>query len=428
MSTLPVHRLRFLKALGTVVLLGIVLASSLLPGGAARAAPLDWKISNGWFYTQAAGGQAEGFAVTDDGGITFWQAFSEMGGPESLGYPVSWRYVGEGGYIYQAFQAGVLQWQPSQRQAVLTNTFELMQKANKDNFLAARGVPKPIADDGARGDWQKAKAARLGWLTNDVIRGYYLHSPIPQLADTWTEDDAINLYGLPMSKPVRSGPFLVQRFQRIALQLWLGDVPNMPSAGTVVRVLGGDLLKDAGLLPLDSLRPLAADSPYLRIDPALRRPLDILYGSKVGRHLVEIIEENHVPVVMEQSDNVTRPAYFQYFKKGGEVFSESASIHLNTRWYGSDPKALAAILAHEATHADIFFTRVVPGGDELPCPDEERQAYSTGAQLWQELYGPRGKLTPADDLDRELNLELRYRDTPDFTRAIERVCRESGRR
>lgn len=416
----------FFRVLRIAVFLSVILVNSLPPTQALAEASPDWKIYNGWFFTQAAGGHNEGFAVTDDGGITFWQTFNDLGGPQSLGYPISWRYIGDGGFIYQAFQGGILQWQPAQRQAMLTNTFELLQQANKDGFLAARGIPKPVADDAAKGDWEKAKQTRLGWLTNGDIRKYYLSSPSRQFADTWTEEDAISLYGLPMSKPIRSGPFLVQRFQRVALQLWLDEVPNMPPAGTVVRVLGGDMVKDAGLLPADGLRPLPADSPYLRIDPGLRGPMDILYATKVGRHLVEIIQENHVPVLMEQSDSIKRPAYFQYFKAGGEIFGESASIHLNSHWYRSDPKALAAILAHEGTHAEIFFTRVIPNDEELTCVEEEQEAYSAGAQLWQEMYGPRGKLKPSDDLDRELNIELQYRDTSAFIQAIERVCKDTG--
>ncbi len=418
-----------------ILLLPLLLALSTILSPALRAeaaAPAEaggnWQIANGWFFTEAAGGLADGFAVTDDGGVAIWKTYQAMGGARTLGYPISWRYVGDGGFVYQAFQAGVLQWQPAQSKAVLVNTFELMQESNKDSMLLSKGVPRPISDDGSKGNWERAKDIRLGWMTNDAIRRYYLSSPVLPDDDRWTVIDSINLYGLPMSQPVRSGPFLVQRFQRVALQLWLEQVPNMPAPGTVVRVLGGDMLKDAGLLPVEGLRPLPANSPYLRIDPVLRRPVEILYGTRNGRRLVEVMQQNGVPIVMEQSDNPRRSAYFQYFRKGQTVVPGTSSIQVNTRWVKSDPKALAAVLAHEGTHADLLFNHIIPSGQELSCEEEEQEAYSAGAGFWEEMYGPRGKAVAADDLDRELNYELSYRGTPAFLQSIVRVCREAGRR
>ncbi|MGH2459675.1 MAG: hypothetical protein ACRDIY_12500, partial [Chloroflexota bacterium] len=68
-------------------------------------------------------------------------------------------------------------------------------------------------------------------------------------------DQAINLYGLPESKPEQHGPFIVQRFQRIAFQHWVQSVPGMPPPGSVVRVLGGDILKQLGMIPSAAVTP-----------------------------------------------------------------------------------------------------------------------------------------------------------------------------
>src|SRR6185437_5407825 len=103
------------------------------------------------------------------------------------------------------------------------------------------GIPKPISNDGSNGDWNKAKAIRLSWLTDPAIRAKYLSAG--------SVDQAIQLYGLSESLPQQHGPFVVQRFQRIAFQHWIDPVPNMPPAGSVVRILGGDLLKQAGMIP-----------------------------------------------------------------------------------------------------------------------------------------------------------------------------------
>ncbi len=40
---------------------------------------------------------------------------------------------------------------------------------------------------------------------------------------------SIELYGLPMSRPERFGPFISQRFQRVAFQLWVEEVPGSPA-------------------------------------------------------------------------------------------------------------------------------------------------------------------------------------------------------
>ena len=62
---------------------------------------------------------------------------------------------------------------------------------------------------------------------------------------------SIELHGLPMSHPETFGPFVVQRFQRTALQHWVEQVEGGPPAGTVVLVNSGDHYKDL----------LLADSP-----------------------------------------------------------------------------------------------------------------------------------------------------------------------
>ena len=153
-------------------------------------------------------------------------------------------------------QGALLQWRPEVGGAYLANTFEILEQAGLDDWLFhAKGIPRPIQDDGSGGDWNKAREARLSWLTNEQIRAKYLANPNPARIASWNVDRAIELYGLPMSRPERHGPFISQRFQRITLQLWVDDVEGMPAPGMVVRVLGGDLLKDAGLLPPQAFVP-----------------------------------------------------------------------------------------------------------------------------------------------------------------------------
>ena len=214
-------------------------------GGGAPTPALS--AGPGRFYTEAAGGRG-GYRIDDEDGMGFLSSFQALGGVDALGYPSSQRYRAGDGFTYQATQGALLQWRPELGRAALANTFEMLQAAGKDDWLdQAKAIPRPIGDDGSGGDWARARETRLSWLTDDAIRAKYLAAG--------SVDRAIELYGLPMSKPERRGPFVVQRFQRIALQHWVESVPGMPAPGSVVRVLGGDLLKEAGLVPAAAAQP-----------------------------------------------------------------------------------------------------------------------------------------------------------------------------
>jgi hypothetical protein len=198
------------------------------------------------FFAQAGQGRG-GYRIADDGNAAFDRAFESLGGVGALGYPASQRFT-QGGFLYQATQGAVLQWRPELGDAVLANTFDWFTQAGKDEWLASvASVPVPIKDDGSGGNWEAAKQTRLGWLTDPGIRSTYLA--------VGSVDRAIELYGLPASYPEQRGPFVIQRFQRIAFQRWTDSVPGMPPPGSVVRVLAGDYLKEAGIIPASAQQP-----------------------------------------------------------------------------------------------------------------------------------------------------------------------------
>jgi peptidoglycan/xylan/chitin deacetylase (PgdA/CDA1 family) len=105
----------------------------------------------------------------------------------------------------------------------------------------ARGVPPPLADPDSYPDLPSALAARRAWLTQREIAAVY---------EAEGSEAALRLYGLPTSRPERHGPFVAQRFQRAVLQLWVESVPGAPEVGTVASVEVGELLREAGLLPI----------------------------------------------------------------------------------------------------------------------------------------------------------------------------------
>ncbi len=217
----------------------------------------DHAIPNGWYFLEAGGGTGLGYRVYDDQ-IRFWTEFNRLGGVVTLGYPASRRFVGADGFTYQVFQRGVLQWRPEIGVAFLANTFDELSAAHQDQKLEQQGIPAPVSDDGSHSDWQLARSIRLAWLTQpDIARAFYAN-PNPQEITVWNADESIQLYGLPTSAPVRNGPFIVQRFQRVSLQLWLDSVPGIPAPGSVVGILGGDLVKRAGIVPSQAMQPESA--------------------------------------------------------------------------------------------------------------------------------------------------------------------------
>ena len=202
------------------------------------------------------------YEVTNDGGILFADEYERLGGVDTLGHPASYRFTLGDGFTYQVTQRALLQWRPEANSAYLGNIFQMLEQAGLDEWLLReKGIPLPIKDDGAGGDWNKAKEARLSWLTNEQIKAKYLANPNPSAISNWSVNRSIELYGLPMSRPERFGPFISQRFQRVAFQLWVEEIPGSPAAGTVIGVLGGDLLKQAGLVPPEGLN--VADQPVV---------------------------------------------------------------------------------------------------------------------------------------------------------------------
>lgn len=208
-------------------------SNPLGPGRVEAAAPAGSR-----FFPQT------GFQVSNKDGVNFLSEFERLGGVQTLGFPVS-RVFETGGFLHQGFQRGILQWRSVANSAVLVNIMDQLNNSGKDEWLLLKGIPRhSSSDDGSRGDFNKAKETRLSWLTNLEIRRTYLSNP-----------DPISFYGLPTSNPQRHGPFIAQRFQRGALQLWVDNVQDMPRPGEVVGVLAGDLAKGLGFFTAQAVEP-----------------------------------------------------------------------------------------------------------------------------------------------------------------------------
>ncbi len=223
----------------------------LLLASSASAAPgdLDYNISNGHFYTQANGsplGTAPtGYSITNDDGVTFWDAYQQFGGPDVLGYPVTQRFMYDG-FVTQAMQKVVFQWRPDTKQVWFLNTFDALQDKGKNDWLLVyRQTPKPFDTAPDTGlTWDQVAKRHQGFLDqNEAIKKVYFADPYP-----------VDHYGLPVAYADMGNSFVI-RAQRATFQYWKENVP-WAKAGDVSVANGGDLAKEAGLWPAAATTPI----------------------------------------------------------------------------------------------------------------------------------------------------------------------------
>jgi hypothetical protein len=78
-------------------------------------------------------------------------------------------------------------------------------------------------------------------------------------------------------------------------------------------------------------------------------------------------------------------------------------IEIDDRWTDSDVTTLAAVIAHEATHAQDAVSGYLASGGASACIDSEVRAFRNSALFWIAEYGPGGKPNAVSDLDVQLN-------------------------
>lgn len=242
----------FRRVVMLLALLTIAGQWSMLPARAAApsSAALDYALPDGHFFTQADGSplgkSATGFLLADDGGIPLWTDFQRLGGVGLLGYPISGRFE-QAGFVAQATQRAILQWQPASKSVALANVFDQLHDAGKDAWLQSTyQVPPPLPLNEKGQTFAQVEQHRLALLDgNTAIKAEYLAAP-----------DALQLYGLPTSGPVDFGPLVALRCQRVVFQYWKVSEP-WAKAGTVTLVNGGDVAKAAGLIPAAVAAPEA---------------------------------------------------------------------------------------------------------------------------------------------------------------------------
>jgi hypothetical protein len=214
---------------------------------------LDFDVTGGHFFSQTnqttIGPRAGGYTVTDSNGVPFWSYFSDRGGPSVLGYPVSRRFLWDG-YVCQATQRAIMQWNPTTNQVQLVNVFDQLSSIGKDSWLATMHLAPPtqVTDGEVQAGAQPLPFLllahfRFGWLYQDpsIFQRYF---------DT---SDHYAIYGLPTSSIQDMGPYWAARFQRVVMYHWKTPMPWADSQGVAIG-LAGDLFKELGGIPASALQ------------------------------------------------------------------------------------------------------------------------------------------------------------------------------
>lgn len=223
-----------------------VVLVALSIGPATAQQPADFPVPSGWFYTQARGAAPPeyGFMISDDSNSQFWTWFQRYGGVPALGYPISHRFLYNGVFA-QAMQKAVFKWNAAAGTVDFVNVFDDLAAAGKDPWLLEVKQVPPSADwsSDAGKSWPEVVANHLALLDLDpAIRATY-----------FAQENAIQLYGLPMGARDFGNVFVI-RAQRAVFQRWKVNTP-WAAAGQVTIANGGDILKEAGLLPQVAVTP-----------------------------------------------------------------------------------------------------------------------------------------------------------------------------
>jgi hypothetical protein len=272
----------------------------------------------------------------------FLSPFLDLGGPAVAGFPVSAPFLESDGCAYQAFQVLLLQSCPGVpvRPA---NTFEILEQAGSDAQLLGLGVGSPERD--AAASFVEAVGVRLGWLQDAPIRERYL-----QQCGAGDAAVAVERCGLPMNRPQTFGPFVSQRFQRVAFQHWQTDGPAGIRAGEVTPVLGGDLLKSTGVLTGPPARPHPrGEPPPLALNPFA----SVAQTTSLAGPPVDFRDQATLGIILRQVDTADRemPAAFRPGVQGQDL---AVGDQVRT-----DPTGHALVTYFEGSTAEVGPSSVV---------------------------------------------------------------------
>ncbi len=128
-------------------------------------------------------------------------------------------------------------------------------------------------------------------------------------------------------------------------------------------------------------------------DPQVSAALDLLDAVPETSSIRSVLQTNQVQVHFAPM----APGIYARYSVARHV------IEIDDRWIDSDTVTLAAVIAHEGTHAADAVSGFLASGGGAACIDSEVRAFRTSALFWLATYGPDGKPMATSELDRQLN-------------------------
>src|SRR5437763_11042945 len=128
-------------------------------------------------------------------------------------------------------------------------------------------------------------------------------------------------------------------------------------------------------------------------DPRVENSLIILDLTPATNQLLSVLDSNHVDVRFVPMS----PGVYARYSVGRHV------IEIDDRWIDADEVTLAAVIAHEATHAEDAVSGYLASGGATARTESEDRAFRTSALFWIGTYGTARNPEALDELDRQLN-------------------------
>jgi hypothetical protein len=128
-------------------------------------------------------------------------------------------------------------------------------------------------------------------------------------------------------------------------------------------------------------------------DPRVQSALSLLDGTSATTQLRSVLDGNQVQIHFVPM----APGVYARYSVARHV------IEIDDRWLDTDEVTLAAVIAHEATHAQDAVSGYLASGGASACIDSEVRAFRTSAVFWIEHFGNAGKVSATNELDRQLN-------------------------
>ena len=128
-------------------------------------------------------------------------------------------------------------------------------------------------------------------------------------------------------------------------------------------------------------------------DPRVMHALNLLDASQATSQLRTVLDSNRVDVRFVPM----APGVYARYSVVRHV------IEIDDRWVDADEITLAAVIAHEATHAQDAVSGYLSSGGSSACIGSEVRAFRTAALFWLDQFGPTGKPNPISDLEVQLN-------------------------